>query len=60
AQKAQKALIDRQNDVLADVNARRYVNENEGEELCQMIKIISQKWLDRRIENNGLNADFNY
>ena len=60
AQKAQKALIDMQNDVLAYLNAKRHLNENEREELDQMIKIISQKLLDRRIENNGFNADFNY
>ena len=59
AQKAQKALIDMQNDVLAYLNAKRHLNENEREELDQMIKIISQKLLDRRIENNGFNADFN-
>lgn len=60
AQKAQKALIDMQNDVLAYLNAKRHLNENEREELDQMIKIISQKMLDRRIEHNGFNADFNY
>ena len=50
---AQKALIDMQNDVLAYLNAKRHLNENEREELDQMIKIISQKMLDRRIENNA-------
>ena len=60
AQKAQKALIDMQNDVLAYLNAKRHLNENEREELDQMIKIISQKLLDKRIENNGFNSDFNY
>ena len=60
AQNAQKALIDMQNDVLAYLNAKRHLNENEREELDQMIKIISQKMLDRRIEHNGFNADFNY
>ena len=58
--KAQKALIDMQNDVLAYLNAKRHLNENEREELDQMIKIISQKLLDKRIENNGFNSDFNY
>lgn len=59
-QKAQKALIDMQNDVLAYLNAKRHLNKNERKELDQMIKIISQKLLDRRIENNGFNADLNY
>ena len=31
-----------QNDVLAYLNAKRHLNENEREELDQMIKIISQ------------------
>ncbi len=58
--KAQKALIDMQNDVLAYLNAKRHLNKNEREELDQMIKLVSQKILDRRIENNGFNANFNY
>ena len=49
-----------QNDVLAYLNAKRHLNKNEREELDQMIKLISQKILDRRIENNGFNANFNY
>lgn len=57
AQNAQLALIDMQNDVLAYLNAKRHLNENERKELDQMIKIISQKLLNQRDVNNDFKFD---
>lgn len=57
ARKAEKALIDMQNDVLTYLNAKRHLREHEREELDRMIKIISEQILEKR-QDSRVDFDF--